>query len=419
LNNKHHEMFLYSYALTDISDFMKRLTTYIILITVMACSHDNDPADRYIKFLKQDHLSALDYLIYQWKTHDMVVLCERDHDELTQYQFLIDVFRTSYFIDSVGVVFTEVGPVNCAKNIEKYLRTNYKSDSLRKKDLIQLFRDNFWPAHEKYNYFYLLYETNKLNCTLPDDKHIIIRPVDEPSLSEVKNKHELIAFEDSCCMIDRDSTMAMEIINQFDQLITTGKRKCLVIQNFRHAFSRNMINDKEFDSLLVVNTGALLYEKYQNKVSFIMLNNLATTMVKVDSALSHKRMRYESIPIQKGLWDYSFEKLSIHDMGFDFNSSPFGEDSFDFWSASDNSYRYKDIFNGFIYYLPLDQHIIATGIPDYLSDGFDKELLSRFDIYNDVEGTSYTDSFLIDLFSFTTHPYKDINKFRKIILSNN
>ncbi len=396
---------------------MKRITTFIFFI-FLACSSDNNPTDRYIKFLKKDQLSAKDYLIGQWKTHDLIVLCERDHDELTQYQFLIDVFKTSYFIDSVGIVFTEVGSVNKAKNIEKFLRTNYKNDSLRKNDLIQLFRENFWPAWEKYNYFYLLFETNKINCTLPHNKQIIIRPVDEPSPFKIKDRHDLIAFEDSCCRIDRDSTMALEIISQFDKLNKKGKHKCLIIQNFRHGFSKNMINDKEYDSLLVVNTGALLADKYHDKVSFIMINSLAVTLVKSDSTLPHKLIRYESIPIQKGLWDYSFEKLAIHDMGFCFNSSPFGDDSFDYWSASDNSYSYKDIFDGFIYYLPLDQHIIATGIPDYLSNGFDKELLSRFNIYNDVTGTSYTDSFLIDLFSFKTHPYKDIDKFKKIISDN-
>jgi len=316
---------------------MKNKAIFFLLVLTITCSCDKNPANRYIKFLRQDHLSALDYIIDQWNTHDMIVLCERDHDELTQYQLITDILNNPYFIDSVGIVFTEIGAVNKTKNIEKFLRTKYKSDSIRKEELTQLFREIFWPGWEKYNYYYLLYETNKINCSLPYNKQIMIRPVDEPSPFKVNDSHDLVSFEDSCCRMERDSAMALEIINQYDQLNKIDKTKCLVIQNFRHAFSKNMINDKEYDSLLVVNTGALLSERYQDRVSFIMINNLAVTLTKVDSTLPHELIRYENIPVQKGLWDFSFEKLSIHDIGFDLEASPFGDDSFDLWSASDNS----------------------------------------------------------------------------------
>lgn len=44
-----------------------------------------------------------------FKTHDIVIICERDHRDITQYELYLDIISDPYFTSNVGVLFTEVG----------------------------------------------------------------------------------------------------------------------------------------------------------------------------------------------------------------------------------------------------------------------------------------------------------------------
>jgi hypothetical protein len=148
-----------------------------------------------------------------------------------------------------------------------------------------------------------------------------------------------------------------------------GPTKALVIMNYRHAF-----NDFAFaDGTRGDNVGRYLFEAFPGRVANVMLNNLALLPGTTDSAPV-------SEPIQKGKWDAAFRVAAIEEAGFDFAGSPFGEDPFDYFAFRPHSVRYEDVFDGFVFFRPLAEHRLKTGIPGMFDDGFDAEARRRFAI---------------------------------------
>lgn len=86
---------------------------------------------------------------------------------------------------------------------------------------------------------------------------------------------------------------------------------------------------------------------------------------------------YLFTPIQKGKWDRVFDELNNQNTGFNFVGSPFGKDEFDMNIGKQVSgVRYQDIFNGFIFYKPLKEHMHKTGFP-YMLYNFEDSLIKR------------------------------------------
>ena len=154
-----------------------------------------------------------------------------------------------------------------------------------------------------------------------------------------------------------------------EQIIETvrgfeGRRKALVIMNYRHAFRPYPDGDKGD------NVGRYLYEAFPGKVANVLLNSLRPTLGTTDE-------RVLFVPIHEGKWDAAFEVVGNAPVGFDFAGSPFGADSFDLFPFRLQSATYQQMFTGFVYYEPPDRHRMVVGIPGLLADGFAATLDER------------------------------------------
>lgn len=65
----------------------------------------SDSIATYVSFVEKQELSAKDYIISLYDKYDIVVFCERTHDEFTQYDLLVDLFSGSRFYNRVGDIF--------------------------------------------------------------------------------------------------------------------------------------------------------------------------------------------------------------------------------------------------------------------------------------------------------------------------
>jgi hypothetical protein len=83
--------------------------------------------------------------------------------------------------------------------------------------------------------------------------------------------------------------------------------------------------------------------------------------------------------LQDGKWDAAFAMAGNPDTGFDFQGSPFGRDIFDYFPYQPD-YTYSDIFTGFVFYKPLDRHVMRYGIPGIFDEAFRKEFTWRLRI---------------------------------------
>ena len=85
-------------------------------------------------------------------------------------------------------------------------------------------------------------------------------------------------------------------------------------------------------------------------------------------------------PVHGGAWDNAFDANGNKPVGFDLQDSPFGLDDFDMTIMKKwKSLRYQDVFTGFIFYKPLEEHMNSMGFKGMLSDN-DEIIMERASI---------------------------------------
>ena len=363
----------------------------------------------YIGHIEKQNTKSKDYIIKQWEKNDIVILCERQHGEMTQYDLIFDIIQSNYFINNVGCVFTEIGSISLQNELNVFLTKEYSDSTTQYLDLIKIYRNMTWPIWEKSNFFFFLLKINQLNSTLSPDKKIKVFTSDliNPNFQEIKTKEDYLAFRKNQWYKDRDSILADNIIHVFDSLQHIEKNKCLVVMNYRHAFLKDILG---INGVLTANTGALLYDNYQSRVASVFINSLALTAVPTDTTKSATYQDYCDAPIQDGKWDAAFQVANMEDLGFDFKGSPFGKDSLDIWPWS-RQYTYQDVFTGMVYYLPILKHFKAYGLDGFVDSAFVDELYSRISIFNEVYGGGVIEkAALREAFAYEEMKYEKLDR---------
>jgi hypothetical protein len=392
------------------------LGLFVFTNNYLFCQEINPELIKYVDFLKIQNTSAKDYIINLWQKYDVVIICERNHGELTQYDLIYDIVNSEYFINNVGTIFTEVGTVSKQNDVLNFIKTKFTNKELKEQKLLELYRNIQWPCWEKSNFYFFLNKLNSLNYNLQNDLKInlFVSGVKDPSQREQNSKEDYLKFLENN-KNNRDSLMAFNIIRVFDsiQKSNSSRKKCLVIMNYRHAFSKPINNDID-NELNITNVGGILFDNYPNNVANVYLNSLATSTIAEDTNKNIKFRDYVQTPIQKGKWDASFKIINKENIGFDFQNNPFGEDSLDIWIWS-KQYKYKNLFTGFAYYLPLEKHIEAYGIDNYLSDTFIEELYNRLIIFHEVYGGEVNKDELKNDFKYNESKYETLEEFNSVI----
>ena len=349
---------------------MKRLSL-VFFIAILFCTNicigqTNPAIAPYIAYLKEQHQTAKEYILDLFKTHDIVVICERDHRELTQYDLFMDIIRDKRFIEKVGNVFTEVGTSSLNPALNNFLHKKNLSTLQQQRQILSFDRNLTWGVvWEKYNYPYFLQNLYALNNRLPSKKAINLYPSDLPiDWGKMDSANYLKTLKP--LLIRRDSIMAAQIIAQFDMISRTNskRKKALVIMNYRHAFPDIYIGKHK-----VKNTTGYLFEHYGKRVANVFLYGLGLDM------------KGDEVLLQDGKWDAAFNTTGNKSIGFDFKDTPFGKDSFDLWVYK-NPYHYQDMFTGFVFYLPIENQKLVTGIPGFIDSSFVDEFLRRFQFGN-------------------------------------
>ena len=166
--------------------------------------------------------------------------------------------------------------------------------------------------------------------------------------------------------------MANNFIKIYKEHVVKGDRtKCQIIMNYRHAFRDVVLSDGSKPN----NFGKFIFESFPNKTANVMINSFRVMLGTTD----HKVL---TTVIQDGLWDASFKLSGKYDLGFSFNDSPFGKDNFDYWYKA-NNLKYQDVFTGFVFYEPFENHVYRSGIPNLVSKDFEDEILRRHMISGD------------------------------------
>lgn len=319
----------------------------------------------YTDFIKQNQRNPVDYVFDLFQKYDVVVISERSHPEYTQYELVFKIIKDERFINDVGNIFTECGSVSYQDTLSSYLHTTFANDDELNKRTANLQRNSnsIWPLWENTNLFDLLKTVNKLNSTLPANTKINWYFTDLAVNWKTKDHKK---FQEDYTNPKRDSLMAAHVLEKYNNIITKQPRKkALIIMNTRHGYG--LIGDKFGDEMKhEYNNGttAFLMRNLQGKVANVMMNTVSIKYAFIDT------------PVQNGKWESAFAAINNPEIGFDFAGSPFGNDKFDLALKNTPRLTYKDVFTGFIFYKPLNEHINKTGFP-YEFDNFEDEILKR------------------------------------------
>lgn len=371
---------------------MKKISKLLLfLIIICSCSKKYSPIIKdYVDFLEQEHLSAKDYIFDLWTKYDVVMIHERDHADITQYDLFLDIIKDKRFIENVGCIFTELGTISIQDSVNRFIHKEFQSDSARYFTAIELYQnftdDMFW---NNTNIFNFLIELNKLNEGLLKHEKINLFVSDEPfpGWNNINSATEYNLWKKQKNQNDRDSIMAYNIINKVRELEKANikRQKYLVIMNSRHAYNRD-IEYTVFNND-VTNTGRYLFSYFKGNIANVLINNVVYKYPPVENDTCEKCSN--RFPIQDGKWDAAFKVTNSDKIGFNFTGSPFGLDHFDQHQFSNHNLKYEDIFTGFVYYLPLEKHICMRGIPRHCETIFQEEYIRRFKIYSEVKKWEY------------------------------
>lgn len=320
---------------------------------------------KYTDFLRQHRKNINDYIFGLFQKYDHIILCERAHPELTQYDMIFDIVADKRFIDSVGIVFTEVGNVGTREDFKNFMNKSYPNDADLNKGLSAFLVNNsttnvIWP---RTNWFQFLKKIYYFNLNQHKNSQIRI------AFSGIHPPWETLSNQ----VHSRDSLMADNIIST---IRSDSLKKTLTIMNYRHAY---LLNADAQD-----NCGYYLEKAFPNKVANILINSTASNYGN-DSLII-------TPPIRQGKWDVAFEQMPDSTFAFDLKGSPFGNDRFDHFIRTSilSTKKYHDMFTGVIYYLPLYRHILSDGYP-YMLDEENKKLILQHanrlgeNYYNEVK----------------------------------
>ncbi|ANQ50547.1 hypothetical protein MY04_3182 [Flammeovirga sp. MY04] len=353
--------------------FLILLLGVIVKLQAQTTSTHSKEIDAYVQFLETQNTSAKDYILQLFDNKDMVLLCERLHPELTQYDMILEVLKDKKFSDKIGQVFIETSGRDQEGNIKKYLNEEL-SDQEAEDLLMNICRNNsLHPVWDYYCFYYFLKEVRSINQSLPDDQKIQIYPSDL-SVKWAELDKESYASEVKSKFPNRDEIMANYIIEKFDAIKegTSKRKKTLVIMNYRHAFSHQFMypnNEKPN------NVGRFLMDHYGNKMANVFINSFCIEDSSSDTALNLSN-------IHDGKWDAAFKALGKDNIGFSFENTPFGKDHFDYWKFTPHDFNYADVFDGMVYYHPTSEQKIIFGVPHLVDDVFFKEVKRRDLIVN-------------------------------------
>lgn len=380
----------------------------LIFLYVAVASHaaslcvsrtESKSIEEYVTFLKNHTQNPVEYILGLFKKADIVILCERAHPEITQYELIADVLRDQRFIENVGHVFTEIGRSNVQSDVENILMDEGLSEGDVQDRLLNIIRNlQHSPLWKSTNYLDLLHDVYEINQSLSRREKIHVYPSNMPFTWEGVTGDTYTEFYNNKPRI-RDKVIADQIIEKYKNILKSGipRTKALVIMNYRHAFPHLDVSEGT-RIRHISNVGGYLMAEFPGKVANVMLNSIRI-LAATDTEMSWTAL-------QDGKWDAAFALAGNLDAGFDFTDSPFGSDPFDYFPYQ-HDYKYKDIFTGFVFYKPLDKHVMRYGFPGIFDEAFIAEFSERQRIKNKATTDKEIQEMIEELGSIHEFGYDD------------
>lgn len=330
-----------------------------------------------VRQIEQCETSPVDYVMGLFEKYDVVVLGERDHNEMTQYQLINDIITDRRFIEKVGHIFTEVGCYNTADEINAVLKGAYANDSVFEIELAKtVFNMDYMPVWEKTNYSVLMNSVYQVNKTLPADKKVSVTPTEMPFSWKQTRNMSAEEFQTSVHKMwkYKDIIMGNNAINELYKIFngSDSRKKALIIYNTPHScqYFENEDN-KQFFAYQIIK------ERFPDRVVNVALN-WAVIGTEAYTSLSNG-----------GKTDAAFAACGNKSVGFDLAETDLGNYVFDLAEvAPKTEVKFKDVYHGFIFYKPVLEWVESVGVPNLDKIDCKDELARRSNLFNNENDLS-------------------------------
>jgi hypothetical protein len=347
----------------------------------------NDSIKFYVGFLKDTTLlSPQEYILKSFEEKDIIILTERLHPECKQYEMIVEIIKDKRF---TGDIYTEVGVFNVGEQINDFLQKEGLSAIEVKEQILDIYKNlDYSPLWVNYNYYYLLENIYWINQQRPSTEKIMLHPLDITFFwDSIKCNEQYDMFMDmmDSQIIDRNLIMAEHFIHKYDQgkYINPNKKKALIIMNTYHGYTRIPKYLPYPTRPFIYSAAEYIYKTFPNSTKGVLINGLSNSDELVAS----------------GKWDAAFEFTGNKNVGFDMRNTPFGETKFDMYIFGGNNYEsvnFDFIFDGFVFYEPIENFEMIIGIPEIFEDKtFVTEFCRRLSMMKGLEDNNYIEEFNI------------------------
>ena len=370
----------------------------------------------FANYIEQCNTSPVNYIMGLFEKYDVVVLGERSHRDMTQYDLIQQIISDPRFIAKVGNVFTEVGVYNMADELNAVLKGTYSNDAAFDTELVKvIFNMDFMPLWEKTNYTKLMKDAYLVNKNLPAKEKISVTPTEMPfSWEQAKN---MTAEEFKATVREmwkhKDLIMGNNAINELYKIFngTDYRKKALIIYNTPHScryFANQELAQSPYFAYQII------ADRFPKRVVNVALNWAVVSNNDNNILLSNG-----------GKIDAAFAACGNKSIGFDLANSPFGNCVFDYATPrSTNEVKMKDVYHGFIFHKPIYEWIYSIGVPNLDKIDCKDELARRTKIFSDRKNVDKNDEFMYYSKIRTSseidkkHFYELIERFFKAELEN-
>ena len=192
---------------------------YITLIFALVAynaytQNSNLHIEAYTTYLQEKHSSAKDYILGLFSQYDIVILCERDHREMTQYELILDILADKRFIDEVGVAYFEIGNTEYNDSINAFLHNATLTPDEVTQNVLHFHRNIYGAGlWEKSNYSLLLRGVHDINSRLAEEDMIEIYGLEKGVNWDNATEHDIIRRNICTDAIHRDAILAENFCN--------------------------------------------------------------------------------------------------------------------------------------------------------------------------------------------------------------
>lgn len=341
------------------------MKTFLIFILTTLSFNLIEAQNPYVAFLQKNDTPPTKYIEKLFNEKDLVMICERDHREITQYDLFYDIVSSDWFSEQVKNIIFELPSISIQKEMDSLLLSENLTDSQIESKAKHIYQNlYFGPLWGKSNLYSFLIKVARLNRERKSDKKIRIIGADVKfSWDSIQNKTDYKEFEKT--LKNRDRDMAKNISNWYH---ANPNSKALIIMNYRHAYTN--IYWKKNGKKKADNVGRYLKEEFQNEITNVFLNSYA-----------NRRYSRKGKLHAKGKWDIAFHENNNNPVAFCLKDSPFGNDRFDDYPYIRTKLKWNDVFDHFIFYNPISECQISMGIDNIIDIEFRKELERRYSIF--------------------------------------